>query len=265
MTTDSKPLSAIRRKILVLSGKGGVGKSTVAANLALALARAGHRTGLLDVDLHGPSIPRMLNLEGATVEAEDQVLYPVQAHGLRIMSAGFLLADPAQALIWRGPMKMKLIRQFIENVAWEALDCLVIDCPPGTGDEPLAVCQLAAPVDGALVVTTPQDVATADVRRSLTFCRHLQVPVIGMVENMSGFACPHCGTVTDIFKAGGGQRLADEAGVPFLGRIPIDPAVAQAGDTGPGDGTPRTPADAAFAAVAAAVLAQVNPEPGPQP
>jgi len=230
----SDRLGRIRHKILVMSGKGGVGKSTLAANLAISLSLAGKRVGLLDVDIHGPSIPKMLKLDDVPVEMKDNAIQPVMKAGLKVMSIGFLLGDRDDALIWRGPMKMSVIKQFFRDVEWGDLDYLVIDSPPGTGDEPLSVCQLAAPVDGAVVVTTPQEVATADVRKSITFCRQLKVPVLGVVENMSGFACPHCGTVTDIFKSGGGERMAADMGVPFLGRIPIDPAVGSACD----DGTP---------------------------
>ena len=225
-------LHRIRHKILVLSGKGGVGKSTVAANLAISLALAGKRVGLLDVDIHGPSIPKMLRLDDAAVEMKDGAIQPVEKGDLKVMSIGFLLQDCDDAVIWRGPMKMGVIKQFLKDVDWGDLDYLVIDSPPGTGDEPLSVCQLAAPVDGAVIVTTPQNVATADVRKSITFCRQLNVPLLGVVENMSGFVCPKCGTVTDIFKAGGGERMAADMGVPFMGRIPIDPAVGAACDDG---------------------------------
>jgi ATP-binding protein involved in chromosome partitioning len=225
-------LHRIRRKILVLSGKGGVGKSTVAANLAISLALSGKRVGLLDVDIHGPSIPKMLKLGDATVQMKNGAIQPVEKAGLKVMSIGFLLRDRDDAVIWRGPMKMGVIKQFLKDVEWGDLDYLVIDSPPGTGDEPLSVAQLAAPVDGAVIVTTPQDVATADVRKSITFCRQLDIPVLGVVENMSGFVCPKCGTVTDIFKSGGGERMAADMGVPFLGRIPIDPAVGEACDAG---------------------------------
>jgi ATP-binding protein involved in chromosome partitioning len=225
-------LNRIRRRILVLSGKGGVGKSTVAANLAISLVLAGKKVGLLDVDIHGPSIPKMLKLDDATVQVQEGAIQPVEKAGLKVMSIGFLLRDRDDAVIWRGPMKMGVIKQFLKDVEWGDLDYLVIDSPPGTGDEPLSVAQLAAPVDGAVIVTTPQDVATADVRKSITFCRQLSLPVLGVVENMSGFVCPKCGTVTDIFKAGGGERMAADMGVPFLGRIPIDPAVGEACDDG---------------------------------
>ncbi len=226
-----KRLNRIRRKILVLSGKGGVGKSTVATNLAISLALAGKRVGLLDVDIHGPSIPKMLRINSAA-EVRNGAIRPVETAGLKVMSIGFLLKNRDDAVIWRGPLKMNIIKQFLKDVDWGDLDYLIIDSPPGTGDEPLSVAQLAAPVDGALIVTTPQDVATADVRKSITFCRQLRLPVLGVVENMSGFICPSCGTVTDIFKTGGGERMATDMDVPFLGRIPLDPAVGEACDTG---------------------------------
>jgi len=237
---------------MVLSGKGGVGKSTVAVNLAVALARAGRRVGLLDVDLHGPSVPRMLGLEGRGVEVRGGAIVPVTAGGLKVLSVGFLLPERDAPVIWRGPMKMNVIRQFLADVEWGDLDWLVIDSPPGTGDEPLSVCQLVDGADGAVLVTTPQEVALADVRKSVNFCRQLGLPVLGVLENMSGFACPHCGRTTPLFGAGGGERMADEMGVPLLGRIPIDPQMVEACDAG----TPyieRFPASAAAKAFERAV------------
>jgi ATP-binding protein involved in chromosome partitioning len=225
-------LCRIRRKIVVLSGKGGVGKSTVAVNIAVALHAAGKRVGLLDIDIHGPSIPTMLGLEGMLPRGGAEGLLPVEAAGLKVMSLGFLLPDPDQAVIWRGPMKMGAIKQFLKDVAWGDLDFLVIDSPPGTGDEPLSACQLIGRLDGAVIVTTPQKVAAVDVRKSVTFCRQLGVPVLGVVENMSGFACPRCGEVTPILGAGGGRRIAEDMDAPFLGSIPMDPAIASACDAG---------------------------------
>jgi Mrp family chromosome partitioning ATPase len=225
-------LSGIAHRIVVLSGKGGVGKSTVAVNLAVALARAGQRVGLLDVDIHGPSVPTMLQLQGTRLVANEAGIVPVAFAGLKIMSIGFLLAGRDDAVIWRGPLKMSVIKQFLQDVAWGELDYLVVDCPPGTGDEPLSVCQLLERADGAVVVTTPQEVATADVRRCITFCRSMALPVLGVIENMSGFVCPKCGELTQIFKAGGGERMAGEMDVRFLGRVPIDPALTEACDVG---------------------------------
>ena len=225
-------LCRIRRKVVVLSGKGGVGKSTIAVNLAAALAQSGSRVGLLDVDVHGPSIPTMLGLEGRAIHGSKEGLIPAEVEGIKVMSLGLLLRDQDAAVIWRGPMKMNIIRQFLKDVAWGDLDYLIIDSPPGTGDEPLSVCQLIGSLDGAVIVTTPQRVAVVDVRRSITFCRELGIPVLGVVENMSGFACPKCGEVTQILRSGGGERIAEDMKVPFLGSIPMDPRIADACDAG---------------------------------
>jgi Mrp family chromosome partitioning ATPase len=226
-------MEAIGHKLLVLSGKGGVGKSTVAVNLAVSLARAGKRVGLLDVDVHGPSVPKLMGLEEQQVFGADQMLKPAcSADGVKVMSIGFLLPTQDDAVVWRGPRKYGLIRQFLSGVDWGALDFLVIDAPPGTGDEPMAVAELARPRASALLVTTPQDVAVSDVRRSVTFCRDVHLPVIGVVENMSGLVCPGCGRRIDLFKTGGGERLARAMHVPFLGSVPIDPEVVTRGDEG---------------------------------
>ncbi len=225
-------IGAVARKVLVLSGKGGVGKSTVAVNLAVTLAMNGRSVGLLDVDLHGPSIPMMLGLGSEGLETRGENLVPLERGGIKVMSAGFLLKGSDDALIWRGPMKMSLITHFVQKVEWGVLDFLVADCPPGTGDEPLSLVQLLDKPDGAIIVTTPQKVAAADVRKSVDFCLKTGVPVLGVVENMSGFACPHCGRVTEIFRGGGGEETARAYSVPFLGRIPLDPAVAESGDRG---------------------------------
>ncbi len=225
-------LCRIRRKLIVLSGKGGVGKSTVAVNLATALVLSGKQVGLLDVDVHGPSIPTMLGLEQERIlNCEDGIL-PIDLGAMKVMSLGLLLPDQDDAVIWRGPMKMAVIKQFLKDVVWGDLDYLIIDSPPGTGDEPLSVCQLIDRVDGAVIVTTPQKVAAVDVRKSVTFCRRLDVPILGIIENMSGFACPKCGEVTPILRAGGGRRIAQDMGVPFLGSIPMDPKIAEACDGG---------------------------------
>ena len=226
-------LGRIKHKILVLSGKGGVGKSTVAANLAISLAMTGKSVGLLDVDIHGPSIPKMFALEGKPVVADENALAPIAySENLKVMSIGFLLHRMDEAVIWRGPMKYSVIKQFLKDVAWGDLDYLVIDSPPGTGDEPLAVCQLLEEALGAVIVTTPQEVALADVRRSITFCHRVKLPVLGLVENMSGFLCPKCGETINIFKGGNGEEFAAEQEVPFLGRVPIDPQIVEACDSG---------------------------------
>ena len=226
-------ISGIKHKIIVLSGKGGVGKSTVATNIAIALSQKGKKVGLIDVDIHGPSIPKMLGLEGAKLRGTEEGMLPVDySDSLKVMSIGFILRDQKDAIIWRAPLKHSLIRQFLRDVRWEGLDYLIVDSPPGTGDEPLSVVQLLENADGAVIVTTPQDVALTDVKKAITFCRQVNLPIIGVVENMSGFVCPYCGKTADIFKSGGGEKLASEMGVPFLGRIPIEPKIVESGDSG---------------------------------
>lgn len=223
----------IGRKLLVLSGKGGVGKSTVAVNLAVALAMRGKAVGLLDVDIHGPSVPKLTALEDATIQSDGGALLPVRlTDNLGVMSIGFLLRSKADSVIWRGPLKFKLIREFLKDVAWGRLDYLVVDCPPGTGDEPLSVAQLVGSPAAAVLVTTPQDLSISDVRRCVSFCKQLSLAVLGIVENMSGFVCPQCGARIDPFKSGGGETLARETGVPFLGRIPLEPQIVLSGDEG---------------------------------
>jgi len=245
-------MERIGEKLLVLSGKGGVGKSTVAANLAVALAAAGSRVGLLDADIHGPSIPKLLGLEARRPEVVQGMLEPVRLNErLGVISIGFFLPDQRAPVIWRGPLKFNAIKQFLKDVRWGELDYLVVDSPPGTGDEPLAVAELVGKPARAVIVTTPQELAVADVRRCVSFCRSLNLPVVGIIENMSGFACPSCGQVFDLFKKGGGQRLADEARVPFLGAIPIDPSVVTGGDAGEPvtSGSDGGPAARAFATI----------------
>jgi Mrp family chromosome partitioning ATPase len=226
----------IDHKIMVLSGKGGVGKSTVAVNLAVALAMAGKQVGLLDVDIHGPSVPKLLHIEGSQISAFGDALLPVTVAcgtgSLSVMSIGFLLRERSEAVIWRGPRKFGVIKQFLKDVEWGELDYLVVDSPPGTGDEPLAVAQLIEKADGAVVVTTPQEVAVQDVRRCIVFCRQVGLPVLGVVENMSGFTCPKCGELVKIFGTDGGRAMAEEMGVPYLGAIPIEPEVVVSGDGG---------------------------------
>ncbi len=229
-------LCRIEHKLVVLSGKGGVGKSTVAVNLACALSAAGQRVGLLDVDLHGPSVSRMLDIEATGVQNDGQAMLPATidtpAGQIEVMSMGMLLEDGNQAVVWRGPKKVGAIRQLLGEVAWGDLDYLIIDCPPGTGDEPLAVAELLEGSAEALVVTSPQAVAVDDVRRSLGFCRLLNMKIAGVIENLSGYVCPGCGLEAPLFGSGGGQRLAGELGVAFLGSVPIDPKVVASGDAG---------------------------------
>lgn len=223
----------IKHQILVLSGKGGVGKSSVAVNLAVWLSMQGKKVGLLDVDIHGPSIPKLLNLEGNKLQGSENKIEPiVYSDKLKVMSVGFFIQDDSAALIWRGPMKHNVIKQFVSDVAWGDLDYLIVDCPPGTGDEPLSVVQLLDKADGAVVVTTPQQLAVTDVKKCLTFCKQLNLTVLGIIENMSGFMCPHCNKRTDIFGNDGGQQMAEDFNVPFLGSIPMDSDMVSAADSG---------------------------------
>jgi Mrp family chromosome partitioning ATPase len=233
-TNTTIKLDNVKYKIVVMSGKGGVGKSTVAVNLSIAFSMRGAEVGLMDCDIHGPSVPKMLGLEGERLlGSEEGGIQPVilPPH-LKVMSMGFLLSDKDSPIIWRGPLKMTAIRQFLEDVRWGNLDYLIIDLPPGTGDEPLSVAQLLPQIDGAVIVTTPQDVALVSVRKSINFARKLNMPVIGLIENMSGFVCPHCGKSTPIFKTGGGQKACNDLGVPFLGCLPIDTKIVECGDSG---------------------------------
>jgi len=224
----------IKYKIFVLSGKGGVGKSTVSANIAVALARSGKRVGILDVDIHGPSIPKMLGVEDCNVKPgkEEGSIIPVRvSENLVAMSVGFLTSGH-EPIIWRGPMKYGVIKQFLKDVEWGVLDYLIIDLPPGTGDEPLTIAQIIENPTGVLIVTTPQQVAISDVKRSVNFCRKLDVPILGVIENMSGFVCPSCGEVTNIFKKGGAEDMCEEMQLPFAGRIPLNGKIVEAGDSG---------------------------------
>jgi Mrp family chromosome partitioning ATPase len=223
----------VKHVIMVLSGKGGVGKSTVSVNLAYALANHGRKVGLLDLDMHGPNIPKMLGIEQHKLAMMDNKIEPVHVTGkLSVISMAFLIQDPSTPIIWRGPMKMAAIQQFLTEVNWGPLDYLVVDLPPGTGDEALTIAQLAPNVRGAVIVTTPQDVATLDARKSAKFIEKLGLPVIGVIENMSGMLCPHCGEEIDLFGKGGGRKVAEEMSVPFLGAIPIDIEMRKAGDEG---------------------------------
>jgi len=226
-------LKHIRHQILVLSGKGGVGKSSIAVNLAVWLSMLGKKVGLLDIDIHGPSVPKLLNLEGRRLQGEGNKIEPILYNDtLKVVSIGFLIQDENAALIWRGPMKHSIIRQFVSDVCWGDLDYLVIDCPPGTGDEPLSIIQLLGKADGAIVVTMPQQLAVTDVKKCITFCKQLNLTVLGIIENMSGFICPHCNQSTDIFKGDGGRQMAKDFDVPFLGSVPIDPNMVPAADMG---------------------------------
>lgn len=227
-------LRNIKHVIIVMSGKGGVGKSTVSSNLAATLSMKGYQTGIMDIDITGPNIPKMFGVEDEqlTVNEARQLVPVMVPPSLKIMSMAFLLPEKDAPVMWRGPVKMGAIKQFIEDVCWGDLDYLVIDMPPGTGDEALSIVQLIPKADGMVIVTTPQDVALLDSRKSLVFGAETHIPIIGIVENMSGFVCPHCGEVTNIFKSGGGEATAKEMNVQFLGRVPIEPGIVEAGDSG---------------------------------
>jgi len=229
-------MSKIKHKIAVMSGKGGVGKSTVTVNLAMAFAMQGHvdRVGILDADIHGLSIPKILGLKGHgfQVLGPGVVIPAIGPLGIRVVSMDFLLPNDETPVIWRGPLKMRAIQQFLADITWGELDFLLVDLPPGTGDEPLSVVQLIPDMDGVIIVTIPSDVSQAVVRKAVTFAKELRVPVIGVIENMSGFVCPKCGTRVDIFKTGGGRKIAEDLGVPFLGSIPIDPQICADSDEG---------------------------------
>lgn len=264
----TRSLGKIKNKILVMSGKGGVGKSTVSVNLALGLAKKGHKVGLMDVDLHGPDVVRMLNLKGVVEPpaSPDDLVAPLKYNdNLKVVSLEYMMQDRDEAIIWRGPLKIQAIRQFVSDMDWGELDYLIIDAPPGTGDEPLSVAQTIPNVK-AVVVTTPQKVALADVRKSINFCKIVGLEITGVVENMSGFVCPHCNETVDIFKSGGGEEVAREFELPFLGRVPMDPKVVVAGD----DGSPYlssdgdSPAITAFAEVINGVETR-NPPVAPPP
>jgi ATP-binding protein involved in chromosome partitioning len=246
-----------RNTIAVASGKGGVGKSTVATNMAIALADAGASVGLMDADIYGPNVPLMLGVSRVPAPRDGKII-PAVAHGLRVMSMGFLV-PPNQPVIWRGPMIHSAVQQFLTDVDWGQLDYLVIDLPPGTGDAQLTLAQ-SVPLTGAVIVTTPQDVALADAIKGVGMFQQLGVTVLGIVENMGTFVCPHCGAETSIFGNGGGARMAERLGVPFLGSVPIDPAVRIGGDEGKPIVlvAPESPAGAAFRRLARQVAAQVS-------
>ncbi len=249
-------LANIKHRIVVMSGKGGVGKSTVAVSLAVTLANQGHKVGLLDADIHGPNLPIMLGLGNKRLQAsEDGIIPEPVTENLAVVSMAFLLDNPDNPVVWRGPLKHTVIRQFVADVQWGKLDYLIIDLPPGTGDEPLSVAQVIKPMDGSVIVTTPQDVALLDSRKSVVFSQQIEVPVLGIVENMSGFSCPHCNEAIDLFKQGGGRKAAEDLKVTFLGAVPLDPQVVIQGDAGKPFVTafPETKAAKAFIEIAAGV------------
>jgi len=229
-------MSKIKHKIAVISGKGGVGKSTVTVNLAMAFAMHGYANsvGILDADIHGPCVPKMLDLkEQRLMGGPAGMLFPVTGPlGIKVVSMGFLLPSDEAPVIWRGPLKMRVIQQFLSDITWGELDYLLIDLPPGTGDEPLSVMQLIPDMDGVIVVTIPSEVSQVVVKKAITFARQLGIPIIGIIENMSGFICPNCGVKVDIFRSGGGKKIAEELEVPFLGSIPIDQKICEDADKG---------------------------------
>lgn len=226
-------MKQVKHKVAVISGKGGVGKSTVTVNLAAAFALHGKHVGILDADIHGPSVPRLLGLTGQQVKVGPPGAFPVMGPlGMKVVSIDFFLPEEKTPTIWRGPLKMTAIRQFLSDVVWGELDVLFIDLPPGTGDEPLSVAQLLPDIDGVIIVTMPSELSRAVVKKAIEFAQRLGMPIIGVVENMSGYICPTCGDKIDIFRSGGGKKMAEETGVPFLGSIPIDPKIGVDSDKG---------------------------------
>jgi len=257
-------MARIKHKIIVMSGKGGVGKSTVATNLAFGLSAAGFEVGIMDTDIHGPSLGKMLGIEGQFIQPTDKGngMKPVEVQGIKVATMASLLQDADVPVIWRGPLKMGAIKQFLGEIEWGDLDFLVIDSPPGTGDEPLSVCQLIPEADGSIIVTTPQDVALIDSRKTVHFSQALKIPVLGIIENMSGFECPHCGEAIDLFKVGGGEKAAYALNVPFLGRIPIDPNIVQSSDNGQAyiSDFANAPAGQAMQEIVNNIIAKTNQE-----
>ena len=255
---DKEPIPKVKNTIAVASGKGGVGKSTVAVNLALALGKSGAKVGLLDTDIYGPSIPMMMGIHKQLQTTPDEKILPISNYNIKLMSVGFML-DEETPLIWRGPMVMQIVKQFLTGVAWGELDYLVIDLPPGTGDAQLTLVQ-TIPLTGAVVVTTPQDVALIDARRAIKMFHEVKVPILGIVENMSYFQCPHCGEKTEIFSHGGGEKTSERYHVPLLGKIPIDPHIREGGDSGKPIvvADPASPQTEAFIKISQAVAAKIS-------
>jgi Mrp family chromosome partitioning ATPase len=227
-----KSLAHIKNKLLIMSGKGGVGKTSTSVNLSIALANKGYRVGIMDVDLHGPDVPRMLGLDGTPAINQNKKLNPLSySSNLKVISIESFTPNKDDAIIWRGPLKFSAIKQFIGDVDWQDLDFLVIDSPPGTGDEPLTVAQTISDAK-AIIVTTPQELALADVRKSINFCKAVKMEIFGLIENMSGFSCPHCNEMIELFGSGGGEKTAVKMGLHFLGKIPFDPKMVACGDSG---------------------------------
>ena len=228
-----KNMAGVKKKFMIFSGKGGVGKTTTAVNLAYSIMSKGYKVGLLDIDIHGPDVIKIMGLEKEKLTGNGNKIEPIKAFsGMKVMSTASMLESEDTPIIWRGPLKMKLIKQFLSDVNWGDLDYMIIDSPPGTGDEPLSIAQLLPDLTGAIVITTPQNIATLDAKKSIRFAQQLKLGHIGVIENMSGFICPHCGERIDIFKTGGGHRIATEMKVNFLGRIPYDLQVMELSDDG---------------------------------
>ncbi len=225
-------LSKIKHKLIIMSGKGGVGKSTIAVNIAVGLSEKGFKVGLMDIDFHGPNILKMLNLENLRPSVDGEYILPLEySKNLKVISMAALLDKQDSAVIWRGPLKMGVIKQFISNVKWDELDWLIIDSPPGTGDEPLTVAQIIKNAE-AIIVTTPQEISLMDIRKSINFCKQVNMPITGIIENMSGLICPYCGKKIEIFKSGGGKKLSEEADLEFLGTIPLEEEIMKSSDNG---------------------------------
>ncbi len=254
----SQRMARIKHKIMVASGKGGVGKSTVTVNLARALQSRGYKVGVIDADITGPSIAKLLGVERSRLTGGPEGIEPVDSKGLKVISMAFALSGSDSAVVWRGPMKMAAIKQFMSDVNWGDLDFLIIDLPPGTSDEPLSVVQLLPDLSGAVIVTTPQEVALLDSRKAVNMVKSMKVPLLGIVENMSGLCCPHCGEILEIFKTGGGKRAAEELGVPFLGAVPLDPEVTALGDSGVAFVEKETAAKESFEKVVDRILEELK-------
>lgn len=251
-------LSKINHKIAILSGKGGTGKTTVTVNIAQALSNKGFKVGVLDADVTGPNIPLMFGVEDDQITAKENKIIPVEAEKVKIVSMEFLLQDKSRAIIWRGPMKIKALKQLLADVEWGELDFLIVDLPPGSSDEPLSIVQTIKDLDGMVVVTTPQNVSLLDVSKSVNFAQVTNVPILGVIENMSGFVCPHCGEETNIFKKGGGKNFAEQLSLNFLGNVPLIPDICEAGDRGRPAVLSSEPAKNAFESIVESIMKQLN-------
>ncbi|NHJ04174.1 MAG: ATP-binding protein [Candidatus Heimdallarchaeota archaeon] len=254
-------LKDIKHVLIIASGKGGVGKTTVAVNLATALTKKGYSVGILDADITGPNVPKMLGLEGNRPDIDPDIkkIIPINSdEGVKVISMEFLLENIDDAIIWRGPLKMGAINQFLADVKWDSLDFLIVDLPPGTSDEPLSVAQMIPKADGVIIVTTPQEVALLDVKKSINFVKKVGLEVIGIIENMSGFKCPHCGKEVNIFSKDGGKNAAKELNIPFLGAIPIDPEIVPLADSGKTIITSKTQASSAFDIIVENIIKEIK-------